>query len=393
MLGHLKIVDFLGPRPELKIMGKTRYKSEIGGILSIITSLTIILLIGYFILQTFSRSKATIVIYNQELEDNPYFNITKYPFAFTIVHGLTGQGFSEEEERKTFNIQFVYFSIDEQNIFHPTLINKVRCNTSLLGEYGSLFTTPKLPYTYCIDPYDPNASKIKMFGIFGSAGIGGGIVFYVNQCVNGTIPGVICNSIEKINEALQEVYMAFNYLDYAIDNNNLNEPGQIFTNSYTQSLTNTLHKTLYIYFRQIYHDTDFGFVFQDHKINHYYRTESILETVNTLPKIPEFPGNFARISPLCSRYKDTYNRSYLKLQDLLANIGGVLKGVMILAALINNILVQKIYLMDLSSQLFDFEFKNEKVFKKSEFIVNSSTQVLTNNLTGHNNRSPNIPPR
>jgi hypothetical protein len=346
--------DFLGPRPELKVFELSRYKSFIGGILSIIASITISLLFGYFAIQTFSRQNATRVIYNQELEPYPYFNSTKYPFALTLYQRLNGQPFTENPE-KTFNMALAYFWMDNKMEAHFAIIKLVLCNQTILGEYGLLYTNPLIPYSYCPDPNDPNFLKIKIFGYFGSLAEGGLVTYYINQCVNNTIPGVICHSQEKINNNLERAYVAISYLNYNIDNNNLTVPGKIYLDSVSKEITNTIFKTFCLRFRQIFHDTDYGFVFQGHTVETFHTVEPIEESVTSIPKFPEMPGNFAEVIIQCSRYKDIYSRSYIKLQDLLANIGGAIKAVMLIAGFLDQILIKNIFLMDISNKLFQIE--------------------------------------
>lgn len=84
--------------------------------------------------------------------------------------------------------------------------------------------------------------------------------------------------------------------------------------------------------------TDDGFVFQDIRTNYFDTLESITESVD-LSNNAGAIESFFTMSISISDVKSTYSRSYLKLQNMLADIGGVLKGVLMIAYFIEHCLI------------------------------------------------------
>jgi hypothetical protein len=375
----IKTVDFLGPQATLKAYNSDRFQTIIGGITSLITLIIIFCLTGYFSFLTFSRQNAKQIIYNEEKSDSPVYNHTKYPFYFNLVD-LTGASFPNAET--LFNIQLLWYHKEVQGgSLKASLIKLTYCKQRMLGEFQDMYSTSILEQSLCLDQQDPLYKNITVHGVFGKLSPNGWLSYYVNKCVNNTIPGVICKSKDEIATKLDAAYAKIVHMGFQIDNQNLTSPGSLYLDGTSYSLSPSIFKLVVVRFREVFYDTDYGFIFPDRKVEKYYAKEEVTETVNLLnEKSVIFPGNFAIISILASETVEKYFRSYPTIQDLLAQIGGVMKGILFLATLLERFLVNKLYISRLANDLFTISEPNNYINSKNS---QKNSSAILNNFTSY----------
>ena len=77
---------------------------------------------------------------------------------------------------------------------------------------------------------------------------------------------------------------------------------------------------------------------------------------------------------------EIYSRSYLKLQDLAASIGGIAKFVLCIAKILNFLYNDYTEIKDFNNEMFSLKRKeNDKTAKKS-MVTTSPTNISTNYL-------------
>ncbi len=81
MLDFIKSMDYLRPAPALRLNTKTRFQKVFGRIVSIISTIIIILLASYFLIETFRRERLSLTGFTGE-SLNPTFNF------FNSLHAL-----------------------------------------------------------------------------------------------------------------------------------------------------------------------------------------------------------------------------------------------------------------------------------------------------------------
>jgi hypothetical protein len=86
------------------------------------------------------------------------------------------------------------------------------------------------------------------------------------------------------------------------------------------------------------------------------------------------PGSFAAVSLNMHTSKTKFRRNYYKGQNMLADLGGLLKGIITLATLINYYFTDKNYYSDIINQNIDSLTENEK---KSELIQSKKKSIET----------------
>ena len=87
-------------------------------------------------------------------------------------------------------------------------------------------------------------------------------------------------------------------------------------------------KWYYLLKTRVIYQTDYGFVFQNQQSTEFYvHEDNYVADIRTLGM--ELT-NFAFLQITMNNKVDTYNRSYTKLQSVLANIGGVINSILTL---------------------------------------------------------------
>lgn len=173
--------DLLGPEPKLNIFSRTRYKTKLGGSLSILSYLAILGIVCFMILQTIQRRSLSIV-YNEEINKAPYFNFSESPFFIGVQSGITEE-FGPKPQIYSISAEYIKYhalSSDQDNI----KLNLDECWK--IFDYGP----PNETY-YQRAIFHQNYSlwhenNVELYGADGIFANFSTIVFRLNQCVNTT---------------------------------------------------------------------------------------------------------------------------------------------------------------------------------------------------------------
>jgi len=235
----------------------------------------------------------------------------------------------------------------------------------------------------CIDPDDPLIAGKTIYNNYGDSLNGFSLIsIYLNKCVNITqINKTNCHPQSKIDDALSEMFITYGAVDYLIDNYNSTTAAIPYFKAIVMPVSGTIFKRFYLRFRNVEYTTDVGYVFESLVTEKFNKYETFTESADNR-KVSVFPGNFAMFSLTTSDILQTHGRSYLKLQNLLANIGGVAKGVTFLATLFANYFSDVLFMKQLANDFVHFDTSD----------LNSSSHSgkkiqLINDLSSFNERN------
>jgi hypothetical protein len=367
-------IDFLGPEAKLNTFSNARYKTLTGGIISIMTFITLLLISGYFVLQTFLRTKMTLN-YNEEFNVTPYYNFSASPLFFMM---MSDTAFPVDNENfSVFSVSAVYgeffYTSGTLNFSNMTLVNCSTLDPSIQNIYNPLF----ISYGYCFD--FPGKDAI-LYGKYGTVSDFGYINIYINECVNQTDGlGTICMPKEVIDQNLNRAVISLLNVDYILNSGNFSTPRLAYPNSNNLIVSNTMVKLYTVSFQNIEYVTDIGFVFQEENEIFFSTLDSIVETSDLSFGAD---GNFVSITLTNTNYKSSYNRSYLKIQNLLADIGGVVKVLMIVASFIERYFTSIFWWASIGNTIFNVNLKNEENLKNNISKNNISNSKLQLNAKG-----------
>ena len=212
------------------------------------------------------------------------------------------------------------------------------------------------------------------------------ILINFSPCVNTSANENQCKSNEIIKTYLDSSNFAIYFTNEAIDPNNFQKPITSFGKQlYTpiSSSTLTYIEMLFGHFNFI---TDKGLLFED---------LDTLVSANYLSnrQVLSFSSNIIlQIDIKLDKIKTIYSRKYDKIQNVLANIGGIIKALMILSNLVVLPFIRLHFRLNLANTIFKFKTDNNSNTLIRKIKKDKSTIVLKGNLEDNSKKpSLNIP--
>ena len=153
---------------------------------------------------------------------------------------------------------------------------------------------------------------------------------------------------EEITSQLSFFYLEFFYIDTILNQANKNA-GQFYLTSQTFLLSLQLFKIFNIRFEQINYSTDLGFVFEDFTNVTYYSLQPINAEISLGY---QFVVEFSALRIINNELLMNYIRKYGKFQDLIAEIGGVIKAILTIAAFIEYYITEKLMIKYFAEELY-----------------------------------------
>jgi hypothetical protein len=221
-----------------------------------------------------------------------------------------------------------------------------------------------------------------------------GIVTWIHKCIN-TTEDQTCASEEEIQKTLSNVFFYVRFKDYYYDHSILGDPAKEYVYSDLVMASSTAYKRIWYYMKNVEYFDDNGFIFSGNTIYNYTSFAGSRESTD-LRTIPTIPGTFAAVSLNGYTSVQKYFRKYYKAQNMIADLGGIIKSILVLAMLLNYYFEQKYYYLDLINSNIEhycdkisldrFWITNSDVRQKSStFVVNQNeTKLKLNENTGGN---------
>jgi hypothetical protein len=184
--------------------------------------------------------------------------------------------------------------------------------------------------------------NLTLSGLYGGVGEYTYLNVYFIKCFNGGI----CDTQDNVMSKLSNVRLSIKFPDYWINHQDLQNPQQLIINANTIQVTSSTFKRIWYYIKTIEYETDFGYVFNDNKISKFYQFNDQFETVD-LRTTQTVPNSFCQFSFIMDKNRINYTRGFAKIQSVIANSGGLIKAVTVLAFIINELLFCELYYIDI----------------------------------------------
>ena len=387
--------------------GDTGYKTFIGGIISIISTIFSILNVFYFIQRIFSRKDITILTSTQI---NPFVNLTyshKLPFLIRLTD-TNSIPYEDDEKLYYITASIWYGGSNDSSLLGIAPQNSVSLNISKCdinkhfnNEFKDYFRNiSDLNSYYCLEPRNYSQT---IYGLYGNIYPFSYYSFTVRYCQNSTENNNICYSIDDIKERLD-----FNFLDIIFIDNIVNsfekKVNEIYIRKERYELSSLLIKRIWLYLENIKYITDTGYIINRAKNEYFHRYNSVKTDYN----IKNNANFFCTLTFLNEFKTSTYIKQFKKIQDYIAIIGGLVKFITLFSTLLNYYNSNNSYYLKLiqdfiienkrtgqnikNSKRFSYHFTAKKYFNKYDFINNQSsneTLVLKKNRNINNSLKNN----
>ena len=380
ILKYLQVINLYGIGFPLRYKKDEKYQTVFGIILSILTIFFIILILILFGADVLYRTGYSIVTNYLPIKKKTIIDFSKRPFMI----GFASNG-------KITQIDFSYISISfERNVHNAYLDDDgiyqlERISNSIELEYcditkhyiGQNDFMYKFNYSNYLCPI-PN-QNLNFGGRFGDNINGYDLLeIHLNKCSNTTNNNINCKSEEIIDKFLDNSYLEMVYLSESVDHSNISYP-------FIQNLRNQLYivakehvKRYYQYFQIASYSSDTGLIFDNIQKYEFAETNNLF-----LDFVKDEEQNFYTSSALLeialtsTDQTTIYERKYVKVQNVLGNIGGFINVLYVFFQFITSYFTKKTMIVDVTNKIIIQDNKNIPIvkvpFTKKNFINLYST--------------------
>jgi hypothetical protein len=149
------------------------------------------------------------------------------------------------------------------------------------------------------------------------------------RCNNAT-SSITCKSPEVIDQKLAAGgYLTIYMVDTSVTPTNFDQPVRVFGRNIFTSYTSRAYRNFNLYMKTVQIVNDIGWLTQDFVTQSYAAVESIYETWDYRDTSTYIFGMILR----CASKRAVYNRYYVKVQEIAANVGGKIKFLLIVGKL------------------------------------------------------------
>lgn len=329
----MKRLDMFPFNPSLQIDKYEGFKTNVGGFITSIIAIGIILSCFAFSRELFNRTNPFIL---DSLNFDPAPSLSKSSLSFFFAPMLIG-GFTIPESEKLLNMYLEMVSTDntlkdeDLTVFVRFPISKC-LNSKLFNDTSkniSSFMIGDINNYYCESSEDYSDLR----ELYGSLGNPKFTVWnlMVEACVNSTLNDFSCKSNDEIKLALNAFYFHLGITNILIDSFDYSLPLKPTFYSRLMRVSGFNYRNDIIYHTPITYSTDSGFILEDISSLSSFQ----ISRVESDSLYSEQPANILKITLTIENLRLKILRSYTKVQTITASIGGFAKFVVIVLGYIN----------------------------------------------------------
>jgi hypothetical protein len=388
-------LDYFGQNVELYFNKEKDMKTFFGGIISLVMYMTCLaFIIDLGITLVFKQNPST-TISTQTQTESPLIDVYKEDMIFAFyVLGADYQTINDPSIATFTVVQHILNRTDSSNIINKNVPIALKNCTEYKDFYVQRgfekdFSANGLNNAFCLDRNMTNIVGGNFIDTYYST-----ILITLTKCVNGT--GVTCKSYDEITKRLKHAYFEFYYLDWNSDANNYETPFNRYFSNYFLLLDPTAWKMSQIYFKPAVMSSNIGLIFDSFEnktkmVYDYFREQ--IDTASTDKGILQvYLGISQNIS--------IYTRIYMKFQDFIANIGGLIQACITIGYIFTSYLTNyqmNEYMMnclfsfkvkdnlDVSIKQINKDIDNNKDLFKNYYTIQVRKRRTTAELVGINN--------
>lgn len=321
----IKRIDTIGINIWFNFQGQFNIKSIFGGLLSIVfVAITASLFLGFGIdLYQRKNPKTSFNTMITDYEEVPTSN-SKFTLAFRLEDTF-GQFFNKSDIAyiQVYYFKFIQSSIGEWSLDNYTITDPVKCSNLSNYKEKEEQLSISLSQWYCFN-FDNN---ITLGGSWAGNYVNG-IQIISYQCKD-EFKGGKCAPKEKVISSFQNnitgsgLFYSFLYMDSLPTLDDFSSPiNQTLTNSFEMLNLQTTKRSVQ-YLKTVGVNTDNGWLFSDNSLKYIYSSDYISTDFSMKS---EWDQNvvYNHFIYLGTK-KEIYSRSYTKVQEIFAQIGGFLK--------------------------------------------------------------------
>lgn len=382
----VKFFDVLGINPRIYLNSEKRKKTKYGGAVSLVMILLIFCSIFYFFFELILRESFTL-IYNQTVDFNPTLNISNIPLVFGFADQYANPIKNLENQIRIYGEYYQMnknYDSDKPVLLGIKQLKMEKCDINKhFGNYYSFFTkyAAMLDKFYCLPI---NEHNLTLYGTWGdSQNPNSYLVLKIAKCFNNEnkeiFPDANCFNRTTIDSNLMNIYLNIVTLDYEINHTNVKNPDIISIRSDTFSLSSSVFNRYEIKKKIVNYQTDHGILFPILDYKQFFQYD--ISSLNTDLRVNISPiGLFGQISFSLSKKTDNYKRNYIKIQNVLANIGGIVDAIYIVFSLLFKYIMKGNYYNDLGNLVYNRCMDNSELENNNTNAKKLYSKILKNEI-------------
>lgn len=318
MKACLRRFDILGNRLSFEVDSSSTYKSLVGGFFSILIILASLVLALMFGNEVYERKTPNVFSLEEKINESRIY-LKEMPFLFSFIW-QNGTAIMDPLSFFNFKVKRFYFS-DHMDISYSENITFTKCESSKYTMHNGFvekYVSNPSVYYMCLD-HDDDSFVYNALANADSAFFK--IEFYRCDTKTQDCP-------KDIDILMKEVYMFLTFINTYVDSSNYTHPIQYYEYTHSQQTSDAFLKRLYISFTNNVYVSDNGWILTD-SISYDYITLSAksldinpndgYDTLNQMFNVSIDSPNIRQMT----------KRNYMKVQDLIAKVGGLVKGLFI----------------------------------------------------------------
>jgi hypothetical protein len=362
----LEHIDFMSVEAKLYIKGKDRYKTKLGSLMTILSFASVIVISTFFLKYWFEKVDINVLFMKETSDEEMSMDFNSKPFFFKLTDVN-----SIDTDPRLVSLTIIKLIVSDKKAIIENL-ELESCSSEKHfpdPKYKKILENSDYGSFLCIK----NEKKNLNMTLNLKKNINGYFNVYVHECNNSTLNNNSCYSKEKIKEYLSTAnfYIRYYIPDVQIDHYNTEEPLQEKVFSIIRKIYPEMMYRYLNLFKQVKYTSDEGRVMQDSKTwTSFGRDEASYTEIS--PKAAVLvPNTLSALTFNMEGAKvDSYNRSYQKLQTVMANIGGILKFITFISTFIVKYVSSQMLAVDLSN---NFVCDEEKLQKTNTNLTRKST--------------------
>ena len=391
------IINIYGLSFPLRYKQKSKFTTNIGFILTILTLASIITVILIFLIQIFTYNDFSIIQNSEQTYGKKLLDLTKVPILIGFMNNL---GHPIKIDPSFINITL------EKNEYYPELnqekkmilrkesklIKLENCDLNIHFNNNSNVINMIKYYEYNNYLCPVPGQNLSIGGRFGDS-IFGYDMLKINliKCVNNSEINY-CKSKEEMEFFFNNSYMSIIYLSETVNHYDVKNPIKRNFRSEVFFIVSNAIKRYYYYFSPGIYKSDKGFLFKNEEIYNFFEYENtIIEFVEQEENNYYSNKNLIEITFTCMDKFIHYQRNYQKIQNSFGNIGGWIRIILIVCQFFSDYFSEKIFLLDIVNTIFP-PLENDKKIKRSlthKFFKDFKNHVENKNYSEYNKSDNN----
>ena len=386
----LKYFDLISEINCIYYKGNKQHVSKIGGFLTILVYLTSAFFAVYFSIDTVYKQNPTSYFFKKFIPDVGFLYLNSTMFHFIQLLDPYDNVVMDERSWMIFGTEkYIDEFLSDFNITKESHWNYGPCNKNDDLEFKSINEDKQYLKSWCVKGYwdselgkyfkQTDTNYIPPYVAHGTGSkieknIGYGV--YVAKCQN-TPYRTNCKSLKEINEEFKKLLrIKVSVIDNNFDVTKYSSPVVPYFLDIKNHLTGETICHNNLNFNPVFIQTNDGLVFNTNSTSISYR-------LDFNEKLTYERGNTSLLSGwyfLITNLGETYTRTYPKFQEAIANVGGTLKAITLLAQVLNYLFNQWTIILDIQLECekldLDYSFFGKENVSKKKIGLNMKDGIL-----------------